>query len=113
MNITGSIDIGLDDVEAAASLVQEAAHPDANIIFGATFDEDMEDEIRVTVIATRFDDVTRDESGKEKQVLFTGMPENRVREAAPKPEEEAPPPPPPPPQEEDPFDTIFKIFNSK
>jgi len=114
VNITGSLDIGLDDVEAAASLVQEAAHPDANIIFGATFDEDMEDEIRVIVIATRFDEVTRDESGKEKQVLFTGMPESRMRDPAPKPvEEEAPPPPPPPPQEEDPFDTIFKIFNSK
>ena len=119
VNITGSLDIGLDDVEAAASLVQEAAHPDANIIFGATFDEDMEDEIRVIVIATRFDDATKDESGKEKQVLFTGMPENRSREVAPKIPQEEPPPPPPPPQtppppaEEDPFDTIFKIFNSK
>ena len=112
VNITGSLDIGLDDVEAAASLVQEAAHPDANIIFGATFDEDMEDEIRVIVIATRFDDVTKDDTGREKQVLFTGMPESRQREPAPKVEEE-PPPPPPPPQEEDPFDTIFKIFNSK
>ena len=39
VNITGSTDIGLDDVEAAASLVQSAAHPDANIIFGATFDD--------------------------------------------------------------------------
>ncbi|MBQ2231177.1 MAG: cell division protein FtsZ, partial [Oscillospiraceae bacterium] len=56
VNITGSMDIGLDDVEAAASLVQEAAHPDANIIFGATFDETMDDEMRVTVIATRFDE---------------------------------------------------------
>ena len=115
VNITGSLDIGLDDVEAAASLVQEAAHPDANIIFGATFDEDMEDEIRVIVIATRFDDLMREEGGKERQTLFAGMPESRSREAVPKPEVEAapPPPPPPPPQEEDPFDTIFKIFNSK
>ena len=115
VSITGSLDIGLDDVEAAASLVQEAAHPDANIIFGATFDEDMEDEIRVIVIATRFDDFMRDDSGKDRQTLFVGMPENRIREAAPPPEAEVapPPPPPPPPQEEDPFDTIFKIFNSK
>ena len=69
VNITGSMDIGLDDVEAAASLVQEAAHPDANIIFGASFDETMDDEIRVTVIATRFDEKpARAEKGEsEKQ----------------------------------------------
>ena len=54
INITGSEDMGLEDVEAAANLVQEAAHPDANIIFGATFDPSMQDEIRVTVIATGF-----------------------------------------------------------
>ena len=117
INIAGSLDIGLDDVEAAASLVQEAAHPDANIIFGATFDEDMEDEIRVIVIATRFDDVSTNESGKMKQTLFTGMQDIRLKDPVPKIEEEPepppPPPPPPPPQEEDPFDTIFKIFNSK
>ena len=56
INITGSEDMGLEDVEAAANLVQEAAHPDANIIFGATFDETMQDEIRVTVIATGFEE---------------------------------------------------------
>ena len=55
INITGSSDMGLEDVEAAADLVQEAAHPDANIIFGASFDESMQDEIRVTVIATGFE----------------------------------------------------------
>lgn len=56
INITGSEDMTLEDVEAAASLVQEAAHPDANIIFGASFDSSLKDEIRVTVIATGFDD---------------------------------------------------------
>ena len=56
INITGSMDIGLEEVETAANLVQEAAHPDANIIFGAAFDPDLEDEIRVTVIATGFDE---------------------------------------------------------
>ena len=56
INITGSMDIGLEEVETAANLVQEAAHPDANIIFGAAFDETLEDEIRVTVIATGFDE---------------------------------------------------------
>ena len=46
----------LDDVETAANIVMEAANPDANIIFGAAYDDDLEDEMRVTVIATGFDD---------------------------------------------------------
>ena len=54
INVTGSMDIGLEEVEQAAMLVQEAVHPDALTIFGATFDETLEDEIRVTVIATGF-----------------------------------------------------------
>ena len=63
INVTGSMDIGLEEVETAANLVQEAAHPDANIIFGATFDETLEDEIRVTVIATGFDEATEYQAG--------------------------------------------------
>ena len=114
VNITGSLDIGLDDVEAAASLVQEAAHPDANIIFGAAFDENMEDEIRVTVIATRFDEGSAIKKGSAKIGLFTEASEKKERKAEEEPVEETPPPEPEPePEEEDPFDTIFKIFNSK
>ena len=56
INITGSTDIGLEEVEQAATLVQQAVHPDALTIFGATFDESLDDEIRVTVIATGFSD---------------------------------------------------------
>ena len=112
VNITGSIDIDLDDVEIAASLVAKAAHPDANIIFGASFDENMEDEIRVVVIATRFDDKAIARSGKEKKHdVFSEPFANKDLDAALRAAVE--PPPPPPPQEEDPFDTIFKIFNSK
>ena len=125
INITGSEDMGLEDVEAAANLVQEAAHPDANIIFGATFDETMQDEIRVTVIATGFEEnvnapapektaaaaaPVRPVTVKEKpQGLFTGAAE-KAAAAAPAapatPAAEAP-------AEEDPFDSIFKIFNTK
>ncbi|MCD8161444.1 MAG: cell division protein FtsZ [Clostridiales bacterium] len=54
INITGDPGIGLEEVEEAASLVQKAANPEANIIFGATIDENLQDEIRVTVIATGF-----------------------------------------------------------
>ena len=122
INITGSEDMGLEDVESAASLVQEAAHPDANIIFGATFDDKMQDEIRVTVIATGFDDgpvAQQAEStaaaaaaasspaprAEKPQGLFTAATEKKAAEAAPAPAAAD--------AEEDPFDSIFKIFNSK
>ncbi len=55
VNVTGSSELTLDDVETAAGIVQEAANPEANIIFGATWDETFEDEMRVTVIATGFE----------------------------------------------------------
>ncbi len=126
INITGSEDMGLEDVEAAANLVQEAAHPDANIIFGATFDDTMQDEIRVTVIATGFEQnaeaapaVAAPAPGvaarpAEKPVgLFTGAVEKAAAPAAAAPApmpaaEEAPAG-----EEEDPFDKIFSIFNHK
>ena len=55
VNVTGSSELSLDDVETAAGIVQEAANPEANIIFGATYSEAFEDEMRVTVIATGFE----------------------------------------------------------
>jgi len=54
LNITGGKDLGLYDIDQAASLIHEEAGDEANIIFGAVIDEDMEEEIRVTVIATGF-----------------------------------------------------------
>lgn len=54
INITGSVDIGLEEVEIASTLVQEAAADDANIIWGVSLDENLNDEIRMTVIATGF-----------------------------------------------------------
>ena len=54
INITGSSDIGFEEVEIASSMIREQGHPDANIIWGAAFDESLEDEIRVTVVATDF-----------------------------------------------------------
>ncbi len=55
VNVTGSSELTLDDVETAAGIVQENANPEANIIFGATSSDEFEDEMRVTVIATGFD----------------------------------------------------------
>ena len=54
INITSSPDIGLDEIETASSMITAQAHEDANIIWGAAFDENMEDEMSVTVIATGF-----------------------------------------------------------
>ena len=55
VNVTGSAGLTLDDVETAAGIVQENANPEANIIFGATSSDEFEDQIRVTVIATGFE----------------------------------------------------------
>ena len=55
INVTSSPDIGLDEIDTAANMVREQADPNANIIWGAAFDENMEDEMTVTVIATGFD----------------------------------------------------------
>jgi len=55
LNVTGGMDLGLLEINDAAKIVQDAADPDANIIFGAVIDETMQDEIRITVIATGFD----------------------------------------------------------
>jgi cell division protein FtsZ len=57
INITGGPDLCLHEVNEAASMIQEEAHDDANIIFGAVIDESLTEEIRITVIATGFGDV--------------------------------------------------------
>ena len=58
LSITGGEDLSLVEVSEAAKLVGEAAHPDANIIFGANVDEALSDQVWVTVVATRFDGST-------------------------------------------------------
>ncbi|MGN0994968.1 MAG: cell division protein FtsZ [Butyricicoccus sp.] len=67
LSIIGSPDIGLEEIETAAGMVQEAAHPDAHIIFGASIDESMDDELRVVVLATGFDDIPNSAKGLEKK----------------------------------------------
>jgi cell division protein FtsZ len=105
INVTGSTDIGLEEVEQAASLVQQAVHPDALTIFGATFDDDLEDEIRVTVIATGFEDTNKAEKeaaeGKDKAQPLEPLNE-QDGETAPAPEA---------PAHDPSFDDILEIFN--
>ena len=109
INVAGSPDIGLEEIEQAAGLVQAAVHPDANTIFGATFDESLDDEIRVTVIATGFDKAPgqlpnkmAEEAEKAGEEVPAG-PEPLGEEDVPKPEV----------PEDDPFEDIFKIFNKR
>ncbi len=111
VNVTGSTDIGLEEVETAANLVQEAADPSALIIFGATFDEELEDEIRVTVIATGFDEkpvekkssksrifnVGSSASGRADESSASGSAAAEVNDSIV--------------DEDDPYKEIFKIFN--
>jgi cell division protein FtsZ len=54
-NVTGGPDLSLFEVNQAAAIIRETAHPDANMIFGAVIDENMGDELRITVIATGFE----------------------------------------------------------
>ena len=117
VNITGASDISLEDVEAAASLVHEAAHPDCNIIFGATFDDSMDDQIRVTVIATGFEQeqpsakTAAAEQTKQENLFSAAM--NMAAETAGQPAAAPASAASAPVGDEDPFDSIFKIFNSK
>ena len=65
LNFTASSDISLADVDVAASIIRKAAHPEANIIFGFAYDDNMQDEMRITVIATDF------EGGVSSSASFT------------------------------------------
>lgn len=69
LSISGSSDIGLEEIETAAGMVQAAAHPDAHIIFGASIDEELDDELRVVVIATGFDTVPESAKGLDGNVV--------------------------------------------
>ncbi len=74
INITSSPDIGLDDVEKAATLITNSAHPDANIIWGAAFDDAMKDEMRITVVATGFDIVDSESTvSTALEAQYTGV----------------------------------------
>jgi cell division protein FtsZ len=66
LSITGGHDLSLIEVSEAARVVQEAAHPDANIIFGANVDEELTEQVWVTVIATRFDRHGRRQDGSSR-----------------------------------------------
>ncbi|HXB85214.1 cell division protein FtsZ [Mycobacterium sp.] len=75
MSIAGGSDLGLFEINEAASLVQDAAHQDANIIFGTVIDDSLGDEVRVTVIAAGFD-----ANGPGRKPVFGGVGEGNKHE---------------------------------
>ena len=107
--IVGPTDMGLEEVEIATNMVKEMADPNALFMFGAAFDDSLEDEIRVTVIATGFGDVANpvpaEKTGKkEEKPVSRQDDEFTVRPPVPISEEPETP-------EDDPYDEIFRIFN--
>ncbi len=127
VNITGPMDMGLEEVEMAADMVKEVADPDALFMMGTAFDESLEDEMRVTVIATGFGEVAnpvpaeREEPAPARPAVSAGAaaaiptpaPAPAPAESAVKPPMPAAPSPSQEPPESDPFDDIFRIFNKK
>jgi cell division protein FtsZ len=124
INFTGSSDLALDDVYEAAALVEESANPDANIIFGVSIDETLDDEIHVSIIATKFVETPGAAAPAARQepkraTLRTEPPKPPEPVAQPRveprqePEASAPKAAEPAKDDADPFDEIFKIFNSK
>ena len=120
INVTGSQDLGLDDVETAANIVMEAANPDANIIFGATFADGFEDEMRVTVIATGFEGSKKEEEKKPDRRTFSALNNDfsaRPAQQTGRPMTQPAPAPVAPvrPSESDinDIDAVFDIFRNK
>ena len=115
INITSSPDIALDEIDTASQIVTERAHEDANIIWGAAFDENMEDEMTVTVIATGFDGMNGEKSKKPAVSLDMDLDDDFLdtssNSASPRSSE--PKVDPAVIDDDDTFTDIMSIFNRK
>ncbi len=138
-NIVASPDIALDEVYTASELISDAAHPDVNLIWGVAYDENLDDEILVTVIATGFEradefgvsNYIKDIAGyKPKDNVAVRMPAAQTAPVAMQQTRPVPPPAPEPqmaqmaqpqvqqpnifaeddPPEEDPYEVIMRMF---
>lgn len=137
MNIYVSPDVALEDAELASTLIAQEANPEANIIWGVTFDNELDDEMRITIVATGFEKKPEDENRVIKKVetnpespfkkeasakAGAAMP-SAVEKATPKATESAATQPvkkvvkpvakPAPKAEEDDFDDLFDMFKKK
>ena len=134
MNIYVSPDVALEDAELASTLIAQEANPDANIIWGVTFDEDLDDEMRITIVATGCEKKPEDATrviNKVETNHNSPFPKKEAAapaasKAAPKAEAPAakpaaqpvkkPMPKPAPkaaPKDEDDFDDLFDLFKKK
>ncbi|MBQ7336674.1 MAG: cell division protein FtsZ [Clostridia bacterium] len=139
MNVCVSPDVALEDAELASTLIAQEANPEANIIWGVTFDNELDDEMKITIIATGFEkkpeDATRNVSNLKTNPESPFKKEGAVKTAAPaatapaekpapaaKPAAEAQPvkkvvkpapKPAPKPQDDDDFDDLFDMFKKK
>ncbi|MEI2699299.1 MAG: hypothetical protein V9E94_13530 [Microthrixaceae bacterium] len=79
LNISGGSDLTLFEVNEAASVIHEVAHPEANIIFGAVIDDEMGDEVRITVVAAGFERWDESKSPRRAETAAaTPAPESRT-----------------------------------
>jgi len=84
-NVRGGRDLSLFEVHEAAEIIRQTAHPDVNIIFGAVIDEQMDDEVQITVIATGFEGSTPRRRAAAPAAVVTSRPAARPRTPAPAP----------------------------
>lgn len=90
-NVTGGPDLTLFEVNQAAAIIKETAHPDVNLIFGAVIDPNMKDEVRITVIATGFERagvprrIVEPQSGRQENIPVARKPESKERPAPARP----------------------------
>jgi cell division protein FtsZ len=100
INITGSSNLRLHEVHEASTIIQEAAHEDANIIFGAVLNEEMGDAMKITVIATGFrNEAQENRRRQQQQAVEPPPPPLPLEPPAPAPDPAPDPPPAPPPEE--------------
>lgn len=91
ISITASRDVGLEDVYLASTMIQSEAAPDANVIWGVSFGEDMEDEMRVTIIATGFEKKNEETESVNEEAPVEEPEEQPVAEPVERPAEETVP----------------------
>src|ERR1700674_5163287 len=99
INISGSSSLTLHEVHEASSVIQKAAHENANIIFGAVQDDNMKDSVKITVIAAGFKDANKKNTPQKPSYLaktWKAAPEVQEVQMAKQVQEEPPPPPPAP-----------------
>ncbi len=136
MNIYVSPDVALEDAELASTIIAQEANPEANIIWGVTFDNELDDEMRITIVATGFEKKPEDENRVIKKVetnpespfkkevpaktapVSSAVTEKPVSKAAPVAQQPVkktvkPSPKPESKAEDDDFDDLFDMFKKK